>query len=414
MVAKIKSGKRIRGVLHYNEQKVKEGLAKCIGAAGFGLEADELNFYQKLARFEKLLEKNPRVKTNALHISLNFDPSEKFSREMLMEMAETYLGKIGFGEQPYLVYQHHDAGHPHIHIATVNVQADGQRIDLNNLGRNQSEKARKEMEIDYGLVKAEGRKQQQQLMDIIGMKLEKLTYGKQQTKRAISNIVGKVMGSYKFASLAEYNAILGCYGVTASRGAERTRMFQGRGLSYQALDKKGQPMGASVKASAIYGRPTLDELERKFEKNKTLKQRYRAMLKLSIDRAVRTFPKNRMVLTAKLKQQEISIIYRTNAEGRVYGLTFVDHRHQVVMNGSQLGKAYGLKGLEQRLGWSQQCGCKAQRPKISLAKAIDVAAKSIAKESTWELLLKTSEEFSFVPHAFKKRKKRRKRNQQTS
>ncbi len=414
MVAKIKSGKSIRGVLQYNEQKVKEGMAQCIGATGFGLEADDLNFYQKLARFEKLLEKNPRVKTNALHISLNFDPSEKFSKEKLMELAETYLGKIGFGEQPYLVYQHHDAGHPHIHIATVNVQADGQRIDLNNLGRNQSEKARKEMEIDYGLVKAEGRKQQQQLMDIIGLKLEKLTYGKQQTKRAISNIVGKVMGSYKFSSLAEYNAVLGCYGVMASRGAEGTKMFQGRGLSYQALDKKGQPMGASVKASAIYGKPTLDALEKKFEKNKALKQRYRAMLKLSIDRAVQAFPKNRATLMAKLKQQEISVIYRINAEGRTYGLTFVDHRHQLVMNGSQLGKAYSLKGLEQRLGWQQQAAHKMQPLTINPTTSTDGMPKSIAKENLWEILLKTPEEFSVVPLAFKKRKKRRKRHHPSS
>ena len=410
MVAKIKSGKSIRGVLLYNEQKVEERAAECIGAIGFGLAADELNFYQKLARFEKLLEKNSRVKTNALHISLNFDPSEKFSREKLMEIADTYMAKLGFGQQPYLIYEHRDAGHPHIHIATTNVQADGQRIDLNNIGRNQSEKARKEIEMDFGLVKAEDRKQQQQLMDIIGMKLEKLTYGKQQTKRAISNIVGKVMQEYKFASLAEYNAVLGCYGVVASRGAEGTRMFQGRGLSYQAIDKNGKMMGASVKASAIYGKPTLAELEQRFEKNKGLKHRYKAMLKLSIDRAVQTFPKGHVGLTAKLKQQEISIIYRSNAEGRTYGLTFVDHRHKVVMNGSQLGKAYSLKGLEQRLGFRETGQPMAKQAQLGNDHQINVPTKQVHGENLLEQLLKSPEDLSQVPLAFKKRKKRRKRN----
>jgi hypothetical protein len=410
MVAKIKSGKSIRGVLLYNEQKVEERVAECIGAIGFGLAADELNFYQKLARFEKLLEKNSRVKTNALHISLNFDPSEKFDREKLMEIADTYMVKLGFGQQPYLVYEHRDAGHPHIHIATTNVQADGKRIDLNNIGRNQSEKARKEIEIAFGMVKAEDRKQQQQLMDIIGMKLEKLTYGKQQTKRAISNIVGKVMQEYKFASLAEYNAALGCYGVVASRGAEGTRMFQGRGLSYQAIDQKGKLVGASVKASAIYGKPTLAELEQRFEKNKKLKHRYKAMLKLSIDRAVRTFPKDHVGLTAKLKQQDISILYRKNAEGRTYGLTFVDHRHKVVMNGSQLGKAYSLKGLEQRLGFRETGRPVVKQAQFSTFQVIHLPMKQGHRESLLELMIKSPEEFSQVPLAFKKRKKRRKRN----
>ena len=56
------------------------------------------------------------------------------------------MEKIGFGEQPYLTYQHFDAGHPHIHIVSVKVRADGSRIDTQNIGRNQSEKARKEIE----------------------------------------------------------------------------------------------------------------------------------------------------------------------------------------------------------------------------------------------------------------------------
>ncbi|MGI8583448.1 MAG: relaxase/mobilization nuclease domain-containing protein [Chitinophagaceae bacterium] len=38
------------------------------------------------------------------------------------------MDKIGFAEQPYLVYQHLDAGHPHIHIVTTNIQQSGKRI----------------------------------------------------------------------------------------------------------------------------------------------------------------------------------------------------------------------------------------------------------------------------------------------
>jgi len=41
-----------------------------------------------------------------------------------------------------------------MHIVSSNIQKDGSRISLHNLGRNQSEKARKEIEIEFGLVKA--------------------------------------------------------------------------------------------------------------------------------------------------------------------------------------------------------------------------------------------------------------------
>ena len=95
-------------------------------------------------------------------------------------------------------------------------------------------------------------------------------------------------------------------------------------------------------------------------------------------------------------------------------MTFVDHRHQVVMNGSQLGKAYSLKGLGQRLGWQQQTAHKMQPLKINPSKAVDGIPNSIAKENLWEILLKTPEEFSVVPLAFKKRKKRRIPNHSSS
>ena len=65
------------------------------------------------------------------------------------------MEKLGFDQQPYLVYQHHDAGYPHIHIVTTNIQADGSRIDLHHLGIRKSEPARKEIEKMFGLVVAD-------------------------------------------------------------------------------------------------------------------------------------------------------------------------------------------------------------------------------------------------------------------
>jgi len=55
--------------------------------------------------------------------------------------------KIGFGDQPSLIYRHCDAGHPHLHIVTLKVRSDGSRTDTQNIGKNQSEKARKKLEF---------------------------------------------------------------------------------------------------------------------------------------------------------------------------------------------------------------------------------------------------------------------------
>ncbi len=198
MVAKITTPKSIEAALNYNEKKAQKGNAICLHAANYLNEAKDMNFYQKLNGFERLNSLNERATTKTLHVSLNFDPSENIADDKFIKIAELYMNKIGFGEQPFLIYKHEDAGHPHIHIVSTTIKQDGHRINTHNIGRNQSEKARKEIEQMYGLVKAE---RQQQLLKpgIKPVEVEKAIYGKSETKRSISNIVGAVFSRYKFA-----------------------------------------------------------------------------------------------------------------------------------------------------------------------------------------------------------------------
>jgi Relaxase/Mobilisation nuclease domain len=188
MVAIIKTSNSVQRILNDNEIKVKEGKAECISAVNFPLELDSLNFTLKLNRFTKQASLNENVKRNAVHISLNFDPSENHSKDKLNEIAKVYMEKIGFGKQPYLVYQHYDAGHPHLHLITNNIQRDGKRIDLHLLGIKKSEPARKEIEETFGLVKADGRKQKEQF-SLPPIAKRKIEYGKAESKKAINGVL---------------------------------------------------------------------------------------------------------------------------------------------------------------------------------------------------------------------------------
>jgi len=182
MVAVIKEGHSIHRNFNYNKNKVKEGLAECIGAENYPLNADEMSLKIKLSYLLKRMELNENVKRNSIHISLNFDPSEtNLSGEKLFEIARVYMQKLGFGNQPYLVYRHHDAGHPHIPLVTTNIQADGRRIDLHHLGIRKSEPARREIEKMFDLAVADDHQFQLQPVDV-----RKAQYGRTETKRAIT------------------------------------------------------------------------------------------------------------------------------------------------------------------------------------------------------------------------------------
>lgn len=154
MVAKITFPTNLVKALNYHEQKVKRGEATCLHAANYLREVRHLNFYQKRERLEQLMERNGRAKIKLVHVSLNFDPSEHLSRETFIRIANTYMEKLGFAEQPYLVYEHRDKGHEHIHILTTCIREDGTRINTHLLGANKSEPARIAIEAQFGLVRA--------------------------------------------------------------------------------------------------------------------------------------------------------------------------------------------------------------------------------------------------------------------
>ena len=347
MVAVIKTSHSVQRILNYNELKVKEEKAECINAVNFPLELDKLNFILKLNRFNKLASLNENVKRNAVHISLNFDPSENYSKEKLNEIAEMYMEKIGFGKQPYLVYQHHDAGQHHCHIVKNHLQRDGTRIDLHLLGIRKSESARKEIEQIFGLVKAEGRKPAYEFsLKPIKLKVE---YGKAESRKAINAVLNKVLFDYKYSSLPELNAVLNLYNVHADRGTEESRVFKNNGLFYRILNKDSKPVGVPIKASDFYSKPTLKFLEERFKVNETKKSSDKSRIKNTIQMAF--IKETNLSLDRFIKQMEkegIHAVLRKSETGFVYGITYVDHVTKNVFNGSSLGKEYSAKAIIER------------------------------------------------------------------
>jgi hypothetical protein len=376
MVCKVRSGKNIKGALNYNEQKVKEGVAECISAVNFVGEPHQMRFSDKLARFEQLIEKNTRAKTNCVHISLNFDVSEKLNQNKLNEIAAHYMDKIGFGDQPYLVYQHNDAAHPHLHIVTTNIQEDGKRISIHNLGKNQSEIARKEIEEKYGLVKARSTPKQE-----LHTNLNKAVYGKSETQKTIDNIVSQVLNRYKFSSLNEFNAVLRQYNVMADRGKEGMVMFNKNGLLYSILDAKGNKIGVPIKASALLCRPTLKNLQEHFQRGTALKQVRKERLMNIVDSFFHeTKDPTRTSFCDYMTSQGINAMFRENNEGRVYGLTLIDNKSGAVFNGSDLGKGYSGQALVKQFENSMVDEREKQR---HLRYELQVPGKRDDTQSNW-------------------------------
>lgn len=352
--------------LNYHEKKVQKGTAELLHAHNFFKAPEELKFNDKKERFQELMDLNERAKTKLIHISLNFHPSEKerLSKEFYMDVADKYMDKIGFGDQPYLVYQHEDAGHPHVHVLAPLIREDGSRIATHNIAKNLSEPARKEIEKEFGLIPADKKdKQQERTKPELAISPQKVQAGKSEVQRSITNVLDHVVEKYKYTSLNELNAVLKLYNVKADRGVEGGRIHKNKGLTYVVVDKDGKALTKPIKASAFYNKPTLAFIEKKCEQNKPLREAYKQKLKTAIEWSFRSKPGSLTELAKGLKKEQVDLVIRRSTEGQVYGLTYIDHRYKTVFNGSDLGKEYAAKKILERMNLeSQQDKQIAQKP----------------------------------------------------
>ncbi len=348
MVAVIGSGMSIRRTFLYNENKVKAGAAECIMAANYPLDLEQTNPAQRLNMLLRTASLNPDVKRHSIHISLNFAPGEQLADSTLKDIAMEYMEQIGFGGQPFLTYRHDDVAHPHIHIVTTKIRPDGSRINTQNIGKDRSEPARRAIEKKYGLVEAD--KQKAQPLTLQPVSAARVAYGEQPTRKAINNVLQAVLSAYKFASLPELNAVLGQYNIMADRGSEQSRIYRHKGLIYHVLDPAGKPVGVPVKASDFYNNPGLRFLEKQYLKNDVARQPHKTRVKNAIDLILLRYPTLDLnEFTQRLKAEGIQAVIRQNAEGFVYGLTYVDFRTKCVFNGSAIGKGYSAKGILDKL-----------------------------------------------------------------
>jgi hypothetical protein len=392
MVARFVNGKNIRGMLHYNENKVAAGEARLLLASGFAGDIDRFNLEQKLQRFEHLTMLNTRVKTNAVHITLNFDEQDKLSNEQLQQITLSYIERIGFGDQPFLVYKHNDAAHTHVHIATVNIKQDGNRIDTHGIGWKLSEPARIALEKEFGLVEAKGRKNSNTLT-VKPANLEKAIYGKTPTKWTITNIVNAVVGTYKFTSLSEFNAILKQFNVMADRGGENTLMREKGGLIYSLINDKSEQVGVPIKASAIYNKPTLTNLQKEFDKNIEKRKQYRDPLKEVIEKVFKRYSTiTKRTFIAELQKENIHTAFRVNDQGYTYGITYIDNNNKTVFNGSDLCKAYSAKAILERFSATDKLLKPAQQIKLKPP----IKAKGQASQQLSKTYLKSPEHTNYL------------------
>lgn len=335
MVAKISIGSSLYGALAYNGEKMNEAHGRVLGANKIVLPADgNINIGAMAENFKAFMPKMGRTKKPVLHISLNPHPDDRLTDQDFEILAREYLDKLGFGEQPYIIYKHEDIDRHHIHIVTVNVNEQGKRLDQSFLFRR-SKKITTELEEKYGLHKA------QREMVSPDTPITKIDPDG-DIKRQVQNTVKLVGMRWLFQSIGEYNAILGLYNVRCEMTDGKVNGREYHGLVYFATDDNGNTIATPLKASRLGKFASRTAIENKFERDKE-KINIKPTKRLVSDAMAAATGKDDFI--ARLKEKNIDLVLRYNADGRLYGATFIDHNNHVVLNGSRLGKEFSANSL---------------------------------------------------------------------
>ncbi len=335
MVAKINVGSSLFGALAYNQNKVDEEQGKVLFSNRmFESEDGNFNIRRCMESFEMQLPQDIKTEKPVVHISLNPHPDDKLSDEQLSEIAQEYMEKLGYGNQPYMIYKHEDIDRHHLHIVSLRVDENGRKIN-DKFEHRRSKDITRELEAKYGLHPAEKKQQQEQY------RFEKVDYAMGNVKRQISNTVKGLVNTYQFQSFGELKTLLSLYNVHVEEVKGEIQGKPYNGIVYSATNDKGEKLGNPIKSSRLGKSVGTDALNQRMErtaekwKDSKLKNNIKGRVKeaLNASGSRKQFEKN-------LKDKGIEVVFRQNMEGRIYGATFIDHENKAVLNGSRLGKEF--------------------------------------------------------------------------
>ena len=338
MIAKISHGGSLYGVLAYNQIKVDELHADVLfGNRIIEPPGDNPYTIEHISRsFGDYLAANRKTEKPILHISLNPDPKDCVSEEQFIKLAERYMQRMGFGDQPYIVYRHNDIGREHLHIVSVRVDETGRAIS-DSYEHERSMKVCRELEQQFNLTPATKKEWKE------GLPLSPVDYGGGNLKGQLAGVIRPIAREWRFQSLGEYRAVLSLYGITVDEVKGEYGGREYHGLSYSATDKDGNKVGKPFKSSVFGKEAGIAALEKRMQTAAAWMKKHKDIATDTAARiasAMQTTGRDRAFFERELMRQGIGVLFRTNDAGRIYGATFINHADKTVFNGSRLGKEF--------------------------------------------------------------------------
>ena len=334
MIAKISATENLGGALGYNFKKVEKGEANILLAAElYQSKEGRYTMEDVLADMEALIPKNCRTKKMVFHCSLNPHPDEKLSDETLSQIAKEYMEALGYGNQPYIVFKHNDIAREHIHIVSLRIDGEGKKIN-DKFEKRRSKKITDALERKYELIPSS------KIADKAMNETPKIDTTRGNTKEQVASTLRMVLKHYRFCSLGELNAILSAYNLAVEEVKTEFRGKKYDGLVYVPTGDKANKLSTPIHASDIGRGVGYTAVQNRMQKSKQAIKPLIPAVRNRVLQVMCTSPRTAEEFRQRLEEQGLRVFIRKNESGRIYGITFIDDKEGIALNGSRLGKGY--------------------------------------------------------------------------
>ena len=349
------SGDTTFGPLTYNFDKVNEGVADVLSIDNCFLARNKSDVDRV---FNEFLDLNTKVRKPVFTVSIN--PSdedlEHLTDDELLQIARDYMHQMGYGRQPAVIFKHRDIERTHLHIVSIRVDRNGNKID-DKFDKTKSSKIRREIEIKYNLTQAQKVKRKKKAENeekyIAGSRqliTDKLNTGEGLPIENVRRIL-RYAHQYNVTDFKSYNRVLAIMGLRS----EVIDKDGFKGLMYYVIDDSGNQISPAVKGSSIAKEFSYQNVEKLFISNNEnqykidKKKNNRKSVKSIIDRTLKIKRLDYPTFKNILKANGIYVSESRGEGGRIFGISFIDTVGGQIYKGSELGKQYSASNILSQL-----------------------------------------------------------------
>ena len=334
MIAKISSpSKDLMKTLTYNFRKVDRDQADILLSGQLSADG-RLTAERVFREMTAYIPSGTRTKNIVFHASINPRPDEPLSDDRLRTIAREYLCRLGYGDQPFIVFKHRDIAREHIHLVSTRVRHDGSKI-RDTMEHVRSTRIIRSLEAKFGLLPSSPSRKKAD----VSAQPSAVEIGAGDIRRQVAAAVEHVLGRYAFQSVGEMNLLLTRFRVTAEEVKTERKGRPFDGIVYAATDADGHKICTPIKASEIGRKVSYTALRRHFEQSKSVVRERSVVIRRAIADVMQTSP-DRAEFIDRMRGHGIETVTRINTAGRLYGITFIDDANGIAVNGSRLGKGF--------------------------------------------------------------------------